>query len=128
MRISWPRACAPRSIRWMSGRTSLPPRASLSVSGRAVERVTMLAAVMGIALSMASWAADPAPLVLEAKIPLGAVAGRIDHFAFDADQQILFVAELGNNTVGIVDLKERKVLRRLPQLIEPQRLSYQSAT
>ncbi len=88
----------------------------------------MLAAVMGIALSMASWAADPAPLVLEAKIPLGAVAGRIDHFAFDADQQILFVAELGNNTVGIVDLKERKVLRRLAELSEPQGLAYHAAT
>jgi DNA-binding beta-propeller fold protein YncE len=69
-----------------------------------------------------------APLVLEAKIPLGAVTGRIDHFAFDADRQLLFVAELGNNSVGIVDLKERKVLRRLAGLSEPQGVAYHPAT
>ena len=66
--------------------------------------------------------------MLEAKIPLGAVAGRIDHFAFDADRQLLFVAELGNDSVGVVDVKERKVLRRLPALREPQGIAYHAAT
>ena len=49
-------------------------------------------------------------LTLEAKIPLGDVSGRIDHMAIDPKRQRLFVAELGNNTVGVVDLKERKVV------------------
>src|SRR6266446_7292078 len=97
-----------------------------------MERVRILAASTGIGLGMAlgtvSWAADPAPLVLEAKIPLGNVAGRIDHFAFDADRQVLFVAELGNNSVGIVDLKERKVLHRITGLSEPQGVAYHPAT
>ena len=84
-----------------------------------MKRVTMLAALIGMLLTAASRAEDPAPLVLEAKIPLGAVTGRIDHFAFDADRQLLFVAELGNDSVGIVDLKEPKVLRGLPALREP---------
>src|SRR6266446_7555506 len=97
-----------------------------------MERVRILAASTGIGLGMAlgtaSWAADPAPLVLEAKIPLGNVAGRIDHFTLDSDRQLLFVAELGNNSVDIVDLKGRKVLRRLAELSEPQGVAYHPAT
>jgi len=93
-----------------------------------MKRVTMWAALVGMLLTAAGRAQDPPPLVLEAKVPLGAVAGRIDHFAFDADRQLLFVAELGNNSVGIVDLKERKVLRRLTGLSEPQGVAYRPAT
>jgi DNA-binding beta-propeller fold protein YncE len=93
-----------------------------------MKRVTMLMALAGMLLTVASRAQDPSPLVLEAKIPLGAVAGRIDHFAFDADRQLLFVAELGNNSVGIVDLKEGNVLRRLTGLSEPQGVAYHPAT
>ena len=92
-----------------------------------MKRRMMLAALVGMLPAAATWAADP-PLVLEAKIPLGAVAGRIDHFAIDADRQLLFVAELGNNSVGIVDLKERKVLGRLAGLSEPQGVAYHAAT
>ena len=91
-------------------------------------RTILSAALLAMGLSSASWAADPAPLVLDEKIPLGAVRGRIDHFAFDADRQLLFVAELGNNSVDVVDLKGRKVLRRLAELSEPQGLAYHAAT
>jgi DNA-binding beta-propeller fold protein YncE len=93
-----------------------------------MKRVTMLAALAGLLLPAAGRAEDPAPMVLEAKIPLGAVTGRIDHFAVDADRLLLFVAELGNDSVGIVDLKERKVLRRLAGLSEPQGVAYHAAT
>ena len=55
-----------------------------------------------------------APLVLEAKIPLGEVSGRIDHLAIDTKRQRLFVAEFGNNSLGVVDLAGGKVLRRIP--------------
>ena len=47
----------------------------------------------------------------EAKIPIGNVSGRIDHMAIDLARQRLFVAELGNNTVGVVDLSSRSVIR-----------------
>src|SRR5882724_11195346 len=93
-----------------------------------MNRTILSAALIFVGLSSASWAADPALLVLEEKIPLGAVAGRIDHLAFDADRQLLFVAELGNDSVGIVDLKERKVLHRITGLSEPQGVAYHSAT
>jgi DNA-binding beta-propeller fold protein YncE len=93
-----------------------------------MKRVTMLAALVGLVIPAAGRAADPAPLALEAKIPLGAVTGRLDHFAFDADRQFLFVAELGNNSISIVDLKERKVVHRIAGLSEPQGVRYHAAT
>jgi hypothetical protein len=46
-------------------------------------------------------AAQAEPLVLESKIPLADVKGRIDHLAVDAARQRLYVAELGNNSVGV---------------------------
>jgi len=93
-----------------------------------MKRVTMLAALVGLLLPAVGRAEDPAPLVLEAKIPLGAVTGRIDHFAFDPGLQLLFVAELGNDSVGVVDLKERKLLHRITGLSEPQGVAYHPAT
>ena len=70
-------------------------------------------------------ATEAPPLQLEAKIPLGDVAGRIDHMAADVKRQRLFVAELGNDTVGVVDLVERKLLRQLTGLKEPQGVGYE---
>jgi hypothetical protein len=69
-------------------------------------------------------AADPAHLVLEQKIPLGKVSGRIDHLALDPDRHRLFVAELGNNSVGVVDLDTGRLLRNLSGLKKPQGVAY----
>jgi len=71
-----------------------------------------------------AYAADSGPLQLESKIPLGDVAGRIDHLAVDLDRQRLFVAELGNNSVGVVDLKKSQVAARIGGLEEPQGVAY----
>ena len=59
------------------------------------------------------------PLIFEAKIPLGQVSGRIDHLGIDLKQQRLLVAELGNNSLGVVDLAAGKVLHRIAGLSEP---------
>ena len=64
------------------------------------------------------------PLILEAKIPLGQVSSRIDHLGIDAKRQRLLVAELGNNSLGVVDLAAGKVLRRIADLGEPQGVAY----
>src|SRR5262249_11104701 len=61
-----------------------------------------------------------APLVLEAKIPLGEVRCRIYHLGIEANRQRLLVAELGNNSLGVVDIAAGKVLRRIAGLSEPQ--------
>src|SRR5499433_4388207 len=64
------------------------------------------------------------PLILEAKIPLGQVSGRIDHLGIDLKRQRLFVAELGNNSLGVIDLAAGKVLHRIADLSEPQGVAY----
>lgn len=65
-----------------------------------------------------------APLSLQAKIPLGNVAGRIDHLAVDPARHRLFIAELGNNSVGIIDLDSNKVVHHINALREPQGIAY----
>lgn len=75
-----------------------------------------------------TYGANPPPLELEAKISLGEVRGRIDHLAIDVKRQRLYVAELGNDSVGVVDLKERKTVRMLTDLKEPQGIGYVPST
>ena len=74
-------------------------------------------------------AAAPAqPLILEQKIALGEVGGRIDHLAVDLARDRLFVAELGNNSLAVVDLAAGKLLRRIGDLDKPQGVAYDPAT
>jgi YVTN family beta-propeller protein len=72
--------------------------------------------------------AETAPLQLEAKIPLGAVRGRIDHMAVDLKRQRLFVAELGNDAVGVIDLANRTLIQTISGLKEPQGVGYEPST
>jgi DNA-binding beta-propeller fold protein YncE len=67
-------------------------------------------------------------LQLETKIPLGDVRGRIDHMVIDRDRNRLVVAELENDSVAIVDLKDRKVLHVITGLKEPQGVAYVPST
>jgi DNA-binding beta-propeller fold protein YncE len=84
-------------------------------------RARLGASVLTAALIAAApaWAVEPG-LTLEKKIPLGAVSGRIDHLAVDLDRRRLFVAELGNDTVGVVDLGTMTALRTLTGFRGPQ--------
>jgi DNA-binding beta-propeller fold protein YncE len=66
------------------------------------------------------------PLILEAQIPLGQVSGRIDHLGIDVKRRRLLVAELGNNSLGVVDLAAGKVLSSIAGLSEPQGVAYVS--
>ncbi len=61
---------------------------------------------------------------VEAKIPLGDVHGRIDHLAVDVARRRLFVAELGNDSLGVVDLAAGAVAHRIRGLREPQGVAY----
>jgi DNA-binding beta-propeller fold protein YncE len=93
--------------------------------------VAVLAGVVALANTAgqaSAQSADADPLRLETKIPLGDVRGRIDHMAVDLKRQRLFVAELGNDSVGIVDLSSRKLIIRIPGLKEPQGVGYEPTT
>ena len=69
-------------------------------------------------------AATTPPLVLERTIPLAGVTGRIDHMAVDLRRKRLFVAELGNGTVDVIDLATGKTVHRIEKLSEPQGIAY----
>ena len=95
----------------------------------------MIVVALAVALTLLRVAGDAvaqpvetAPLQLEAKIPLGNVHGRIDHMAVDLKRQRLFVAELGNDTVGVVDLANRKLLQTIAGLKQPQGVGYEPST
>ncbi len=57
-------------------------------------------------------------------VSLANVSGRIDHLTYNNKTQALFVAALGNNTVEVVDLKNRKVIHTIKDLHEPQGIKY----
>jgi YVTN family beta-propeller protein len=93
---------------------------------------TIAAVLAGLAMLASNAAsaesADKGPLQLEAKILLGDVRGRIDHMAIDLKRQRLFVAELGNDSVGVVDLASRSLIRTITGLDEPQGVGYEPST
>jgi len=95
--------------------------------GRAMRQlIRIVVGLTALALASASIGqpATEKSLQLEAKIPLGNVAGRIDHMAIDLERHRLFVAELGNDSVGVVDLDGKKVVHRISGLKEPQGVAY----
>jgi hypothetical protein len=87
----------------------------------------VLAPLCPIAITAARGEESPS-LRLEAKIPLGQVSGRIDHMAVDLPRERLFVAELGNGTVGVIDLRAKRGLQRLKGFREPQGVGYVGTT
>jgi len=89
-------------------------------------RVCLLATLVILMLCHVGMA-DP-QLLLEGKIPLGSVSGRIDHLAIDLKRQRLFVAELGNGSVGIVDLAGGKLQNTMIGFKEPQGIGVEPAS
>ena len=86
---------------------------------------TALAFLIACNVTLTAKASDPAPpLVLERTIPLAGVAGRIDHMAVDLAHKRLIVAELGNNTVDVIDLASGRIGHRIEGLSEPQGVGY----
>ena len=81
-----------------------------------------LAGALLFALPRSVRAAEP--LVLDRTIALNDVSGRIDHMAIDLGRQRLFVAELGNGTLDVIDLVQGKAVRRIGGLKEPQGVAY----
>src|SRR6185295_7593925 len=84
----------------------------------------------GLALMLMAIHAGAAqdPLALVRSIDLPRVEGRIDHLAFDAATERLYVAALGNNTVEVLDLKAGTHLRSLPGFREPQGIAVAADT
>ena len=115
----------------MSGR-DVRPGGRVTDDKLSVTKMNTHLALLALAGSIALLAAqdqaatqgETPSLKLEAKVPIGNVRGRLDHMTIDLARQRLFVAELGNNTVGVVDLNSRNVIRTLDGLKEPQGVAY----
>jgi DNA-binding beta-propeller fold protein YncE len=84
--------------------------------------IVPLLLTLSATLPSAAEAADA--LVLEREIPLDRVAGRIDHLAVDLERQRLAVAELGNDTVDLIDLNSGRAIHRISGLHEPQGIAF----
>jgi len=83
-------------------------------------RVLHAVAVVLLCVASSAVIVGQEPLVLVQHIALSAVEGRIDHLAIDVEQQRLYVAALGNNSVEVVDLRAGQRAESLPGFHEPQ--------
>jgi hypothetical protein len=73
-----------------------------------------LATAFGVLVWAASAAAAESPLKLVQTIPLAGPAGRLDHLALDAKHGRLFVANMANASLDVVDLKAGKLVKQVP--------------
>jgi DNA-binding beta-propeller fold protein YncE len=69
-------------------------------------------------------AAEPSTLKLLQTIPLKGTPGRLDHLAIDSEHARLFVANLFNNSLDIVDIKAGKLLKQIPDQKKIQGIAY----
>lgn len=86
-----------------------------------------------LAFAPAASAADTetarrASITFEASIALENVSGRIDHLAVDLEHRRIFIAELGNGSVDVVDVDARAPTKRITGLSEPQGVAYSNRT
>ena len=90
--------------------------------------IYLVIATLCLFASQAVPARDTPSLRVEARIELPDTRGRIDHLAHDVEGQRLFVAELGNHSVDVVDLEARRVMHRIAPLDEPQGIAWSADT
>jgi DNA-binding beta-propeller fold protein YncE len=84
---------------------------------------TLFVVLVGLALARPAPAADPA-LELVQTIMLKGKAGKLDHLALDAKRERLFLANTGNGTLDVVDLKGGKLLKQVKGQTGIQGIAY----
>jgi len=84
-------------------------------------RILFIILVASVALA---WRQAARPLRVEKVIEMPDVQGRIDHLSIDVQNERLFVAALGNNTLEVIDLKAGKRAKTIGRLKEPQGIRY----
>lgn len=96
--------------------------------------ILSLACAFGAAIPSASTqtaapAEKPVPVLAQTSvIQMPLVQGRMDHLAFDAAQQTLYVAALANNTLETIDVAAGKLLPPRTTMKEPTGIVFLDAT
>jgi len=89
-----------------------------------VKRLALAFVIVAVGNYLAVAQSGDARFKLTQTIPLPGVEGRIDHFAFDAAGDRLFVCALGNNTVEVLDLRKGQRIHSITGLGSPQGIAY----
>jgi YVTN family beta-propeller protein len=79
---------------------------------------------VSLTVAVGATAAEPAALELVQTIPLKGKAGRLDHLGIDTRGNRLFVANLSNNSLDVVDLKAGKLVKQVPDQRRIQGVAY----
>lgn len=87
-------------------------------------KIILFAAILFCFASGCNAQSSTNSLQLIETIPLQNVSGRIDHLSVDKKNNLVFVAALGNNSVEVVDLKNKKVIHSIKDLHEPQGIAF----
>jgi hypothetical protein len=80
--------------------------------------------LLALALAGTCLPVDATSPTMDRIIELPHVSGRIDHMAADLKGRRLFVAEVANNTLDVVDLRSGKVTGRIRGMKGPQGVAY----
>src|SRR6516165_7813949 len=84
---------------------------------------TLIAGIVAL-VGLRATAAEPKSLQLLRTIPLKGAAGRLDHLAIDSKHARLFVANLSNNSLDVIDLKAGKLVKQIPGQRKIQGIAY----
>lgn len=87
-------------------------------------QLPLVVSVVLVLTLLSARADEPSSLRLVQTIPLKGVAGRLDHMAVDIKHGRLFVANLSNNSLDIVDLKAGKLIKQIPDQKKLQGIAY----
>src|SRR4051794_11150224 len=84
------------------------------MAGMLINRWVRLTPLLSaLAIGAFASAGEPATLQLVKTIPLNGAAGRLDHMAIDAKHKRLFIANLSNNSLDVVDLEAGKLVKQI---------------
>lgn len=97
---------------------------ALGISPYALLWIPLTLSLAALAAGESSVRAQSATLELIQTIPLQGGSGRFDHLALDAKGRRLFIANLSNNSLDIVDLQTGKLARQIPNQHKIQGVAY----
>jgi DNA-binding beta-propeller fold protein YncE len=102
---------------------SVSQRRALAVRQKDVGMKTILLGCV-VALAKLAALAQDSTLLLEKKIALPNVQGKLDHLAVDEAGNRLFVAATGDHSVQVIDLESGNVIQRLTGMGKPHGLAW----